>query len=172
MTHNLTPAPLHAERLVPRRSVTAAAAWTVPVVAVAVATPSAAASSTDVGSFALRGTCGTLGILGPGFALQAGPTASLPVGTTVIITGSGVASIGVFSVSGGSADVLVLSGTSRQITLTADLPAGATITFRTTLSISVAFRLNAVASLPTGYVGTGAKTAGFVSSTLILCSAN
>ena len=172
MTHDRTPVPFDAERVVTRRSVAAAAAWTVPVVAVAVATPSAAASITDVGPFALRGTCGTLGILGPGFTLQAGPTTPLPVGTTVVVTGSGVANIGVFGVSGGSADVAFLSGTSRLITLTAAVPAGATITFRTTLSISVAFRLNAVASLPTGYAGSGAKTAGFVSSTLILCSAN
>jgi hypothetical protein len=126
----------------------------------------------DVGAFALRGSCGTLGVLGPGFTLQAGPTTPLPVGTTVTITGSGVANIGVFSVSGGTADVAVLSNTSRQITLTAALPAGATIAFRTTLSISVAFGLNAVATLPTGYSGSGAKTAGNVSSTLILCSAN
>ncbi|KJQ55072.1 hypothetical protein [Microbacterium sp. SA39] len=155
-----------------RRTVVKGAAWSVPVIAAAVATPLAAASIVDVGAFALRGSCGTLGLLGPGFTLQAGPTTPLPVGTTVTITGSGIANIGVFSVSGGTADVAVLSGTSRQITLTSALPAGATIAFRTTLSISVAFQLNAVATLPTGYSGSGAKTAGNVSSTLILCSAN
>ncbi|NYF12737.1 hypothetical protein HDC34_001031 [Pseudoclavibacter sp. JAI123] len=32
--------------------------------------------------------------------------------------------------------------------------------------------MNAVVSLPSGYIGTGAKSAAFVSSTLILCSAN
>lgn len=131
-----------------------------------------AAPITEVGAFALRGTCGTLGLLGPGFTMQAGPTVPLPVGTTVTITGSGVPNIGVFSVSGGTANVAVLSNTSRQITLTSALPAGATIAFRTTLSISVAFQLNAVATLPGGYSGSGAKTAGNVSSTLILCSAN
>ncbi|MBO0984094.1 hypothetical protein [Rathayibacter sp. SD072] len=172
MTHDVTPSPLDVERVVTRRSVAAATAWTVPVVAVAVATPSAAASIAEVGPFALRGTCGILGIVGPGFTLRAGPTTPLPVGATVVVTGSGVADIGFFSVSGGSADVLVLSGTGRQIVLTADVPAGATITFRTTVSISVAFRLSAVASLPTGCAGSGAETAGFVSSTLILCSAN
>lgn len=172
MSHDPTPAPLDAERIVSRRSVTAAAAWTVPVVAVAVATPSAAASIVDVGAFQLEGSCGALGLLGPGFTLRAGATTPLPVGTTVTITGSGVANIGAFSVSGGTATVNVLSGTSRQITLTAAVPAGATIAFRTTLSISVAFVLNAVATLPTGYSGTGAKTAGNVTSTLILCSDN
>lgn len=156
-----------------RRAIVKGAAWSVPVIAAAVATPLAAASGiTDVGAFSLAGSCGTLGLLGPGFTLQAGPTTPLPVGTTVIVTGSGVANIGVFSISGGTANVNVLSPTSRSFVLTAPLAAGATIAARTTLSISVAFTLNAVASLPSGFSGTGAKTAGNVSSTLILCSSN
>lgn len=155
-----------------RRTVVKGAAWSVPVIAAAVATPLAAASLADVGAFALAGTCGTLGLLGPGFTLTADATTPLPVGTTVTVTGSGVANIGVFSVTGGTATVATLSGTSRQITLTSALPAGATIAFRTTLSITVAFQLNAVATLPSGFAGTGAKTAGNVSSTLVLCSAN
>lgn len=127
--------------------------------------------SIELGAYHLNGSCGILGVLGPGFTLTAGPTAPLPVGTSVIINGSGVANIGVFSVSGGTASVAVLSATSRQITLTTALPAGATIAFRTTLSISVAFTLNAVTTLPAGYVGTGGKPSGSVNSTLILCSA-
>ncbi|WP_291048159.1 hypothetical protein [Herbiconiux sp.] len=157
---------------VARRTVMKGAAWSLPVIALAVATPLAAASDVQLGAFHLDGSCGTLGVLGPGFTLTAGPSAPLPVGTSVIITGSGVANIGVFSVSGGTANVAVLSQTSRQITLTAALPAGATIAFRTTLSISVAFTLNGVVSVPTGYIGTGSKAAGSVSSTLILCSAS
>ncbi|WP_440708374.1 hypothetical protein [Herbiconiux sp. YIM B11900] len=156
---------------VARRTVMKGAAWSLPVIALAVSTPLAAASDIQVGAFSLNGACGILGVIAPGFTLTAAADAPLPVGTTVIITGSGVANIGVFSVSGGTANVAVLSDTSRQITLTAALPAGATIDFRTTLSISVLFTLNAVASLPTGYVGTGAKAAGSVSSTAILCSA-
>lgn len=153
-----------------RRTIVKGAAWSVPVIAAAVATPLAAASTVDVGAFSLDGSCGTLGVLGPGFTIQAGPTAPLPAGTTITITGSGIANIGVFSISGGTANVAVLSPTSRQITLTADLPAGATLAARTTLSISVAFTLNAAATLPAGYTATGAKTAGSVNSTLILCS--
>lgn len=154
-----------------RRTVVKGAAWSVPVIAAAVATPLAAASDVDLGAFTTAGTCGVLGVIGPGFTLTASATAPLPIGTTVTITGGGVANIGVFSVTGGTADVSVLSGTSRQITLTSELPAGATIAFRTTLSISVAFTLNEVVTLPTGYSATGAKTSGSVSSTLILCSA-
>jgi large repetitive protein len=125
----------------------------------------------DLGAYHINGSCGVLGVLGPGFTLTAGPAAPLPVGTSVLITGSGVANIGVFSVTGGTASVTVLSSTSRLITLTSALPAGATIAFRTTLSITVAFTLNAATTLPTGYVGTGSKPAGSVNATLVLCSA-
>ena len=155
-----------------RRTVVKGAAWSVPVIAAAVATPLAAASGTvDVGAFALNGTCGVLGVLGPGFTITAGPTTPLPVGTTITITGSGVANIGVFSITGGTAAVNVLSQTSRSIVLTAPLAAGATLAARTTLSISVAFGLTGAATLPAGYTGTGGKAAGSVNSTLILCSA-
>lgn len=153
-----------------RRAVVKGAAWSVPVIAAAVGTPLAAASGVvDVGAFSLTGSCGTLGVLGPGFTLTAGAQ-PLPVGTTVVITGSGVTNIGLFSITGGTANVNVLSPTSRSFVLTAPLAAGATVAARTTLSISVAFTLNGLASLPTGYSGTGAKTAGAVSSTLVLCS--
>lgn len=153
-----------------RRTIVKGAAWSLPVIALAVGAPAQAASGdVNVGAFQLDGTCGVLSVLGPGFTLTAG-TVALPVGTTVTILGSGVANIGVFSVTGGTASVSVLSATSRQIVLTSALAAGATIAFRTTLSISVAFTLTASAALPTGYTSTGAKTAGSVSATAVLCS--
>lgn len=159
------------QQKVSRRTIAKGAAWSVPVVAVAAAAPAASASTTtDVGAYHIDGSCGVLGVLGPGFTLTAG-TAPLPVGTVINITGSGIANIGVFSVTGGTASVAVLSPTSRSITLTAPLAAGAQMAFRTTLSISVAFTLNAATVLPAGYTGTGSKAAGSVSSTLILCSA-
>lgn len=160
-------------RNVSRRALVKGAAWSVPVIAVAAATPLAAASTaTNVGDFHINGTCGVLGLLGPGFTLTAG-SAPLPVGTIINITGTGIANVGVFSVTGGTATVNVLSGTARQITLTAPLAAGTTIDFRTTLSISVAFQLSAATTLPSGFVaGSGAKQSAGVSSTLILCSAS
>ncbi|GAA4486050.1 hypothetical protein [Microbacterium panaciterrae] len=165
-----TPSPA---RGVSRRSLVKGAAWSVPVIAVAAATPLAAASTaTNVGNFSLDGTCGVLGVLGPGFTLTAGAVA-LPVGTVINITGSGIANIGVFSVTGGTANVNVLSPTSAQITLTAPLAAGATAAFRTTLSISVAFGLSATLTLPSGFVaGPTAKATGGVNATLVLCSSN
>ncbi|NQX12714.1 hypothetical protein HQQ80_13840 [Microbacteriaceae bacterium VKM Ac-2855] len=168
MTENITPAAAPS-----RRAVATGALWSVPAIAAAVAAPLAAASPStiDVGAYHLDGTCGILGVIGPGFLLTAGPTTDLPIGTSILIVGSGVANIGVFAVTGGLAQVTVLSGTSRLITLTAPLAAGATLAFRTTLSISVAFTLTATATLPEDYVSTGGKAAGSVSSTLILCSA-
>jgi hypothetical protein len=159
-----------AEKGLDRRTVMKGAAWSVPVIALAVATPAHAASIIDVGAYRLDGDCGILAVIGPGFTLQASATAPLPVGTTVTITSSGIASIGVVSIDGGTASVNVLSPTSQTFTLTAPLPAGATIAFRTLLSINVAFTLNAVSTLPGTYEGSGAKSAGSVSSTLILCT--
>lgn len=155
-----------------RRAVVKGAAWSVPVIAAAVAAPAASASTSELGALALNGSCGVLGVLGPGFTLTASPTAPIPAGTVITIAGSGVANIGVFSVTGGLATVNVLSGTSRQVTLTAPLAAGQTLNLRTTLSISVAFGLNASVTLPSGYTATGGKLSGNVNSTLILCSAN
>lgn len=158
-------------RLVSRRAVTRTAAWSVPAVAVVSAAPAFAASGPiDVGAYTVNGTCGTLGVVGPGFVITAGPEA-LPVGSIIDITGSGVANIGVFSSTSPIA-IDVLSPTTRRGTLTAPLPANSTLTLRTTLSITVAFQLNATTALPTGYTATGAKTSANVTSTLVLCSAS
>jgi len=160
------------ERTLTRRSVVKGAAWAAPVLALAVATPARAASMTDIGAFEIEGSCGVLGVLGPGFELTASPDAPIPAGTTIQINGSGIANIGVFTATPAIADVAILSPTSRSITLTADVPAGSTVALRTTLSISVAFTLEASVNLPTGYTATGAKTTGSVSATLALCSAS
>lgn len=128
----------------------------------------------DVGATSNNGTCGVLGVLGPGFLVTAGSTAPLPAGTTITITGSGVPNIGVFSVTGDSASATVteLSATSRLVTLTAPLAASAVMSIRTTLLISVAFTLDASMALPDGYTGTGSKLTGNVTSTRVLCSAS
>jgi hypothetical protein len=155
-----------------RRSLLRTGVWALPAVTVTAAAPAFAAASADLGAFRLEGSCGVLGLLGPGFVLTAGPGA-LPVGTIVTVTGAGIANIGVFSVTGGAtANVNVISPATRSIILTSPLPAGSRIEFRTTLSISVAFRLTGVATLPPGYTAQGAKTTAAVASTLVLCSAS
>ena len=157
---------------VSRRSVVRAAAWSLPVLAVAIAAPAASATDVDLGAFAIYGSCGVLFVSGPGFLLTAGPDAPLPVGTTITIMGSGVANIGVFSVSGGSASVSSPTTTSRLITLTAELPASAVMALRTTLSVMASFTLNASVGIPDGYIATAAKTSGVVDSGATLCSAS
>lgn len=154
-----------------RRSVVRATAWALPAVTLVTAAPAFAASPGDVGAYTLVGSCGVLGILGPGFTLTPGAQ-PLPAGTVVTITGTGVANIGVLSISGGLADVNVLSDNVRRVTLTQDLQPGQQLSMRTTLSVSVAFTLTAGSTLPEGYTATGAKTAGSVNSTLVLCSAS
>jgi hypothetical protein len=153
-----------------RRGVLRAGVWALPAVTATAAAPAFAAASADLGAFRLEGSCGVLGLLGPGFVLTAGP-AALPAGTVVTVTGAGVANIGVFSVTGGAtANVNVLSPATRSINLTSPLPAGSRLELRTTLSISVAFQMAGAVALPPGYTAQGAKTTAAVTSTLLVCS--
>lgn len=153
-----------------RRTVVKGAAWSVPVIAAAVATPLAAASVTDVGAFSVDGDCGTLGLLFPGFEITAGPSAPLPAGTVITITATGVANVQLFSISSALADIQLLGPTSQQITLVADLPAGTSFDARAVVGLGVGSTLTATATLPSGYTATGAKTTGTLSQTAILCT--
>ena len=154
-----------------RRSLLRAGVWALPAVTVTAAAPAFAAASADLGAFRLTGSCGVLGLVGPGFTLTAGP-AALPVGTVITVAGEGVANVGVFGVTGGAtANVSVLSPATRVITLTSPLAAASQIAFRTTLSISVGYKMVGVVTLPTGYTAAGAKTTAGVDATLVVCSA-
>jgi hypothetical protein len=93
-----------------------ASAWSVPVVALAVATPAAAASDTGLGAYSL-------------------------------------------------------DGSSRLITLTGALAAGATMAFRTTLATTIVWTMNASSALPSGYTASGSKTTATVRSTTSGCTA-
>lgn len=161
-------APFAASRDLSRRSVTAAA-WTVPVVALAVGTPAAAASDGDVGAFVLTGRCALPGVRGPGFTLTAG-SGELAVGTRVIITGRGVASIGTFRASPEIASIEALSGTSRVAVLTSPLAAGATVSLVSSLSSTAQYGLAAMVELVDGIVGTGSKSSASVEQSLSTCS--
>lgn len=152
---------------VTRRSLVKGAAWSVPAISLAVAMPAAAASPTDIGAFSLDGSCGVLGILGPGFVLSAPTDAAIPIGTTIDISSTGLANIGVIRVTDsvteeGLARVDVLSPTTRRITITRAVPEGRAIGFGTALSLGLLWRLNATAELPADYTGTGAKSSGEV----------
>ncbi|PPG35536.1 hypothetical protein C5E10_03765 [Pseudoclavibacter sp. RFBG4] len=157
-------------RTIDRRNLVKGAAWSVPVIALVTAAPFASAST--VGNFSVDGSCAVLGLIGPGFVVTAGAQ-PLPIGTRIDIVGQGGVNIGVFSVTGGTASVNVLSQSASRITLTAPLAANQTLALRSTLSVSVAFRFTATATLPTGFTaGPTAKPSGSVSTLLVLCSAD
>lgn len=165
------------ERLAPnegmsRRSALVGAAWSIPVIAAAIATPLAAASTIIVGDFRLDGSCGTPDTLGPGFTLTAG-TVDLPAGTAIMVSGSGVANVGEFTVTGGTATITEGSPTSRAILLTSPLPATGALEARTTLATSTPFALSGGIILPAGYsAGAGAKSLGRVNvSITAICTA-
>ncbi|MBS3180127.1 MULTISPECIES: hypothetical protein [unclassified Pseudoclavibacter] len=177
MPHSVTPQTASETSGPDRRAMLSAAAWTVPILATAAAAPLASASTPtgiSAGAFRLVGNCGVQGLIGPGFLLAADPGVALPVGTTILITGSGVASLGLVRVTGqATADVENIGTVLRRVTLTSELPADESIAVRTSLSISSAFTLTAFVILPDGYVeGGGAKPAGNVNSQQILCSAS
>ena len=124
-----------------------------------------------VGAYRLDGVCDPTGIAPPGFNLTA--DLGLPIGTMVDVTSLGIEDIGSFSVSGGQADVTVVDGATRAITLTEALPAGATMQIRTLLFVAFGDTvvLNGATTLPTGYVSGTGKPNGSV-LLAILCAAN
>lgn len=153
-----------------RRTIMKGAAWSVPVIAAAVATPMAAASGGDVGAFSVDGDCGVLGLLLPGFVIAAGPSAPLPAGTVIDITATGIANVQLFSISSALADIQLLSPTSQRITLVSDLPAGTSFNARAVVGLGVGSTLTATATLPAGYTATGGKPVGTLNQTAILCT--
>lgn len=167
---DLAPTPTPTRGHVDRRTVVTGITWAVPAVAFAVAAPAAAASTTDIGAYRLAGSCGVAGIVDPGFTLTAGPSAPVPVGTTLLVSGTGVNSIGVFSISGGTATQNRLTATTTQFTLTSELRAGATMAFRTRLSANQTWTLTGNTTLPTDYTGTGSKNSATVASGFAGCT--
>ncbi|MDR6867255.1 hypothetical protein J2Y69_001856 [Microbacterium resistens] len=156
---------------VSRRTLVKGAAWSLPVIAVAAATPLAAASTGTVEGFAVEGTCGLLGALGPGFTVKAGTT-PIPVGTTILVQTSGVLALNLISLSGqGLAELNLLSNKQIAITLTAPIPAGSQLNIQWLLSVTVLTTTSATLTLPTGYTaGAGTKSLGSLRQTLILCT--
>lgn len=128
-----------------RRTVVKGAAWSVPVIAAAVATPLAAASTTldltitgscagqfraaGLASNILNALTGALG-LDPAtrtFTVTAGSTA-VPAGTTFLLSNSGVLNVGLITVTGAldvsALDIVNVGGGVTSITLEQPLAAG------------------------------------------------
>lgn len=157
--------------VVQRRTIVRGAAWSIPVIAAAVASPAALASTNVVDGFRVDGTCGLLGTLGPGFTVAAG-SAPIPVGTQIVLQSTSVLTVNLVSLSGqGLADVELLSSNRLGITLTQAIPAAGQLNIRWLLSVTVLTTTTATLTLPGGHTaGTGTKPQGGLRQTLILCT--
>lgn len=145
-----------------RRSVAKAAAWSVPVLALAVATPLASASTTDinVGDFRIDGTCGASGAgkIGTGFDVTAGAV-DLPIGTVIKIQRtSGTVNLDNFTWTGNPGDSVV-NTPSVTITLSTAIPANTTLSWANPNDVTQAFAGSGTITLPSGYVGGGGSKA-------------
>jgi hypothetical protein len=141
-----------------RRTVLTGAAWSLPVIALAVATPGASASggAVVVGSYVITGDCGVLFTTDVSFTLTASSTAPLPVGTQVQITSNNPGEVGEWVIDGGTATQSV-AGTVHTFVLTSEIPVNGSVSFRSDLNQTQAFVLTAATTLPGGYVGSGAE---------------
>jgi hypothetical protein len=141
------------ENSLSRRTLAKTAAWSVPVVAVAMATPAAAASNATV-DIVVSKSCATVGLLGtfPEFTISAA-AGNIPAGTTFTLAGPSLANV---SLTSTAATVGVLVGTNRTITIGAATPS-ATVKFTAALGAFVATNFTlSLASLPAGYTESNA----------------
>lgn len=141
------------ENSLSRRSLAKTAAWSVPVVAVAMATPAAAASNATV-DIVVTKSCATIGLLGtfPEFTISA-TSGDIPAGTTFTLSGPSLASV---TLTASAATVGVLVGTNRTITIGSATPT-ATVTFNGVIGAFVATNFTlALASVPAGYTESNA----------------
>ena len=140
------------ENSLSRRSLAKTAAWSIPVVAVAVATPAAASNATV--DIVVSRTCVNLNVLGqlPRFTISA-VSGDIPAGTTFTLSGAALAAVTVTSTA---AAVGVLVGSNRTITIGAATPS-AEVTFSGLIGAFALSRFTlSLASVPAGYTETNA----------------
>lgn len=163
-----------------RRTVVKGAAWSVPVIAAAVAMPLASASNaldltiagTCAGEFRANGLASNIlnaltGVLGLDaatrtFTVTAGTT-DVPVGTTFLLSNSGLLNVGLLGITGAldvsALDIVNVGGGVTSITLQAPLPAGQSFT----IDLLPAVVDVKVAATQTLSLSTDASTSGSVS---------
>ncbi|MBG6083955.1 hypothetical protein [Zhihengliuella flava] len=160
-----------------RRGIVKGAAWSVPVIAAAVAAPSAAASVVEAWDVQIVGDPGTLNLVAQGFDINNIGTTEIPAGTQFQLTTTGLSlqalgDDGLLGILDGTVFGLVELGDANNATLQLDAPipagGGARLDFGL-LSVNLlsSFTLTLLSAEPAG--GTGANTDSF-SCTLILCS--
>ena len=134
-----------------RRTLVKGAAWSLPVIAVAAATPMAAASTGVVEGVAINGDCAVLGLLLPGFTVDA-PTDAIPAGSTLTIAFDGLLNVDVlqFGLNGGLAGVATINvvGGNQVVNFTQDFTGSGSL--RALLAVTLAGTITATLTLPTG----------------------
>lgn len=157
---------------VSRRSAVKAGAWSVPVIAAAVAAPGASASTgnVDLGAFRIDTTCETYAGVWYGFKISTSPDQPLPIGSTIILTAD---NWGVMSFTHAPAYVTLTwhSGQPLTFTVTNELPLGSVTTLFWLVGELADQSFVATVTLPSGYIGTGAKTSAILMKTGGVCSA-
>lgn len=127
-------------KLVTRRTVARSAAWSIPVIAAAVAAPSASASvAPEQQNVTITADCYGLSILGvgasfPQFTITA-VGAPILAGSTFLLQGDGLANLTIGNTNGAGL-LNVISGSAAVFTLSKDIPAGAAVTLKVTGLVS------------------------------------
>lgn len=154
-----------------RRNVVKGAAWSVPVVAAAIASPPASASLSDLGTFSLDGVCGVMesGTVETGFDLNFTWERGLDGGTTIDVVGTGLTDIGVFTVTGLDATVTSISPTESRITFTGPTQYGTKPMFRTLINVRPEWTLTGTVTVYRAHTG-GSKLTGTVVGTSDFCA--
>ncbi|MFD6700963.1 MULTISPECIES: hypothetical protein [unclassified Microbacterium] len=125
----------HAARtgIIRRRTVIKGAAWSIPVIAAAVAAPARAASGQ--GNVVVTSSCWGLTILGIGASFPefhiAAVGETISAGSTFILQGTGLANL-VFGGTMGLFDIHLVDGNQAVVTLRRDIPAGTSLTLQVT----------------------------------------
>ncbi|MBK0419833.1 hypothetical protein JD276_12390 [Leucobacter sp. CSA1] len=142
-----------------RRSILQGAAWTMPVIAAAVAAPAVAATGGgEAGAFILLGDCR----LPLGFLLQASQAHPVPAGTTIDITLSRRSGSFNLEISPAIGWVERPGIQSCRVVLASELPAGQLLQMKTDLWSASELRLDASCTLPSGYTAVGAQMQAYV----------
>jgi len=137
------------ENTLSRRSLATSALWSVPVVAVAVATPAAAASTPP---FDLVVTVACLSGKIPRFTITEANGGVIPAGTVLTITGSALLLVTLSLVGGAVIGRPGPGRTSRPLTVSADTPVLTIDLWKVAGIFAESDFTVAVTSLPAGYI--------------------
>lgn len=141
-----------------RRTVVQGVAWSLPVLAMAIAAPAATASPATLLTYDLDGFCGAQGIgfTGPSFRLSIPFGQDLPAGTTITVTGPSAGTLPWTLASetpGVPSPVVTTSGSGDTFVITLQQPWSGLLAFQAPLVVTAPDQpeYTAVLTLPPGY---------------------